>query len=426
MSDPNTIDFLNGLHRFGWQLSLERITALLNEMGNPHQQFRSVHVAGTNGKGSTAAMLESILRQSGYKTGLYTSPHLVDVGERIKIDGHPIPTEKLSYYIRRFKHRILSTHSTYFETLTAVAFQYFADENVEIAVIEVGLGGRYDATNVIMPLLSIITEIGLEHTEYLGTDKIKIAREKGGIIKPGIVCLSQNDCEEVNNTLAEIAREKESKLYTLNEICTVRAKTVTEEYSEFDVSVFGHNVNHLKLNLIGRHQLKNALTAVTAAFLLNKGDFLKIDEKHLRSGLEQVRWPGRLEKLQDTPKLIIDVAHNTPALQNLMDNLNTLFQFDRLLLVIGLLKDKNFSEISKIIASAADYIFVVVPDEPERALDSSIFSKEIAKYSSTYENCYHLEAGYQAAISFANANDLICITGSHYIVGEFLNFYKKA
>lgn len=426
MSNNNTIEFLDSLQRFGWQLSLNNITTLLKEMGNPQNKFKSIHIAGSNGKGSTAAILESILRRSGYKTGLYTSPHLIAINERIKIDGHNISTQKLIYYLRCLEKRILSIGCTYFETLTAIAFQYFADAGVDIAIIEVGLGGRYDATNAIIPLLSIITEISLEHTEYLGTGKIKIAREKGGIIKSGVPCLSQSDCEDVNTALAEIASLQKSKLYRLNEICLIRKKFLTEDYSHLDLDLFGEEFNNLKLNLSGEYQLKNAATAVSASFLMNASGFFRIDKQHIRQGLKVVRWPGRLEKLQEHPKLIVDVAHNAAALQNLMDNVKMLYRFERLLLVIGMLKDKNYFEISKIISSAADYIFVVTPDEPTRALDSAIFANEVAKHSSNYKNCSNLKAGYRTALSFSTPRDLICITGSHYIVGEFLNFYKKA
>ncbi|HEX9970841.1 MAG TPA: Mur ligase family protein, partial [bacterium] len=208
MNDNQAIDYLFNLSVFGWKLGLEKITAMLSELGNPQEKYRTIHIAGTNGKGSTCAMIESILRAAGYKTGLYTSPHLVYVGERIRCDGQFIRKEALVSYINFIKPLIEKYRCTFFEAMTIIAFLYFADQHVEIAVIEVGLGGRLDATNVIAPLISVITNIDIDHTKQLGHTRNSIAYEKAGIIKPGSICLATCQSKPVNSLIAQICQDR--------------------------------------------------------------------------------------------------------------------------------------------------------------------------------------------------------------------------
>ena len=422
MNEPDTLEFLNNLQRFGWRLGLDKIVKLVNGMGNPQTEFNSIHIAGTNGKGSTAALLESIYRHAGYKTGLFTSPHLLTINERIQINAVPIPMEKLISDVDKLKDDIERINCTYFEALTALAFRYFADSGIDVALVEVGLGGRLDATNVISPVLSIITQIDLDHTEYLGTTLSEIATEKAHIIKTNVPCLWQSRHPEVSAVISKYAFQQNSQLNSLDEMCSVQTNVCTEDFSEFNLTFADDKFEDLKLQLPGSYQINNAALAVAATKILHEK--FNLTREDIYGGLRNVKWPGRLQKLRDRPKIIVDVAHNTAAVKAIMKDLKSIYQFDRLIVLVGLLNDKNFGEISKIIASAAESVFVVTPNS-ERALDGRLLCEELLRYSVQAVYCPQMATGFQNAISSANENDLICILGSHNVVGELLHFYKK-
>ncbi len=413
----------------GWQLGLERVSKLLFEMGKPHLRFKSVLIAGTNGKGSTAAMIDSICRQAGYKTGLYTSPHLVHVTERIRVNGVQISLEKLTSYIQQIREKVEEIGCTYFEVLTAIAFQCFADSAVDLAILEVGLGGRFDATNVVNPVLSIITEIDLDHTEYLGSTKAKIAQEKGGIIKPNSHCLAAFGTNVVRRVFKEIADNRGAFHYQLQDLCSVQVQRLTPTDSEFSLQFRTQRFRDLRLGLAGGHQVRNATLAVAACKILSEQG-LEIDSKHIYTGLESINWPGRLELFQTNPRLVLDVAHNVGAIRKLVQALKSIYGYDRLFFVLGLLRDKNFQAVSKIVAEAGDWVYVVSPSS-ERALSAKILGEELAKHSVNFVVCENIEDGIQRVKDNAGRDDLICVTGSHYLVGEFLslqkeNFYKNS
>ncbi len=423
MSNYDTFQFLNSLLQFGWRLGLDAITGLLQQMGNPYLEFKSVHIAGTNGKGSTAAMLESMFRAGGFKTGLYTSPHLVEVTERIKVNGADIPKTLLAHYLERNRERMQRINCTYFEALTAIAFQYFADEQVDLAFIEVGLGGRFDATNVIVPQVSLITEIDLDHTDHLGRTIAQITKEKAGIIKAAVPCLSGSNKKKVNEVLRAACANQSAPFYVTKEICQIRNLRSSETDSEFDLIFAGRRFNNLKLSLTGDHQIKNAALAVSAAEVLRTQNIF-LEEQALHRGLQAVAWPARLQKLQDSPKVIIDVAHNPAGIRALLRSLQQ-YENDRLILVIGLLRDKDYQAISKLIAKHADFIAVVTPSS-ERALPAEEFARALARYTSRWAVFTKVERAFEKATHVARETDLICVTGSHYLVGDFLKFYKKA
>lgn len=422
MSGNDALKFLASLQRFGWKLGLKNVLGLLEQMGNPHLRFKSVHIAGTNGKGSTAAILESIFRQSGYKTGLYTSPHLLFPTERIKVDGLPIPLEKLKSYLDEFRDEIQTFGCTYFETLTALAFQHFAASSVDVAFVEVGLGGRFDATNVLQPELTIITEIDLDHMDYLGTTKESIAREKAGIIKAHVPCLSGSGTKKVQGILSDMSKSRKARFYDLKNICTIHHDNLGEEFSIFDLIFSDESYYNLKLNLAGKHQIKNAALAVAAIRILSKRNF-KIEKEDIYKGLEGTCWPGRLQKLQNNPKIILDVAHNPSSMRMLVSALRSIYHYDRLIFLVGFLKDKNYRAMAKKLSSVADYVFIMTPST-DRALDGHRLGKEMAKFSSNFQVCENIKEAIQNVLSFCSKEDLICVTGSHYTVGEFLSVYK--
>ena len=424
MCKNDTLKFLFGLHRFGWKLGLQNITALLNELGNPQKNVKCVHIAGTNGKGSTAAILERLCRESRLRTGLYTSPHLLSVTERIQVNGQPIPDVRLLDYVAEFRARIERISCTFYETLTAVAFKYFSDEGVDIGIIEVGLGGKYDATNVIMPELSIITEIGFDHVEHLGKSLTQIASEKAGIIKKHVPCISQSNLPDVSAVMKRIAERNHARFYEVHKMCQLDKIEFQQEGSRFDLSLCGTTFFNLELNLIGTHQLENAATAVLAMKMLAfPGHTLA--EQTLRRALANVCWPGRIQHLRKNPDVIVDVAHNVSAIEVLFKEIRRIYRFQRLLVMVGLLEDKQYKEIAKIISKNADLVFVTTPVS-ERGLKSTNLQKEFTHMNKVAYNYPDILECIKCVESEANENDLICITGSHYIVGESLIFYKKS
>jgi len=310
------LKYLQSLEKFGIHLGLDRINILLQKLGNPHLKFKSIHVAGTNGKGSTCAMIASILKEASYRVGLYTSPHLFDYTERIKINGRDISKKKFSEGIRRVRKAAegMREKPTVFEVITAVAFWYFAKEKVDYAVVEVGMGGRLDATNVITPLVSVITNIDYEHTEVLGKSLSRIAREKTGIIKPGVPVVT-------TETKAEPIRVM---------------KAVAEKNGSVLIAVSG-KLSAVSSNLIGTHQKLNAACAVAALRLAG----IKVSKTAIATGLQKVQWPARFQVISRKPLTIIDGAHNPAGIEVLTKSLKSLFPGKRFSFVIGVQKDKN-------------------------------------------------------------------------------------
>ncbi|MDW7679216.1 MAG: Mur ligase family protein, partial [bacterium] len=309
MNYNQAIEYLFNLTRLGWRLGVDKILSLLNELDNPHEKYKVVHVAGTNGKGSTSSMLASILNSAGYNSGLFTSPHLVYVGERIKYNNIPINREELVDYISRLQPLIKKYNSTFFEALSAIALVYFADKKVDIAVIEVGLGGRLDATNVVRPVISIITNIDIDHVKQLGRTRRSIASEKAGIIKPDSICISNTKHKSAGDVFDQICKKVNVDHIQLSQLMKIDNVRLDENFTTLDLSVNGAFFPRLKIALIGEHQIENAATAVAAATVLNS-KFIPINTQDIYNGLQNVIWPGRLQLLRSQPKIVADVAHN--------------------------------------------------------------------------------------------------------------------
>lgn len=425
MYKNETLDYLNSLQRFGWKLGLETILQLLDRLANPHKTFRSVHVAGTNGKGSTAAMLESILRSSGYKTGMYTSPHLVNVEERIRVAGEMIPWEKLAGYVSDLRPHLNELKATYFEALTAVAFKYFADNRIDIAVVEVGLGGRFDATNVIEPVLSVITSLDFDHTEHLGKTIGDIAGEKAGIIKTGVPCLAQQQPEEAAKVLRQTCVTKAAELYWAQDASHVENIRLFPEHSLVDLRLGAEWVRNIKVGLAGNVQIKNVALAAVAARLVAECGFPRATTAKISAGLAAVNWPARLQKVGSNPDVVLDVSHNPAGVQALLNDLREAFSFQKLHVIVGLLADKDYRQIAKLISSAADEILVVTPDS-DRGLEADLLSREFNALGREVHIVADFQKEFDRLVEKASPEDLICITGSHYVAGQFISFYKKS
>ena len=418
MTYQEAIQYLYQLQRYGIRPSLEVIDGLMEALGQPHQKIRSVHVGGTNGKGSTCAMLASILRAAGYKVGLYTSPHLIDFTERIQINGVPIPGESvavLTDHIREASRPSLPP--TFFEFTTAMAFLYFAQQQVDVAVVEVGMGGRFDATNVLNPLVSVITNVDYDHEVFLGTTIPQIAAEKAGIIKAYTPVITATSRPEAVQVIEETCLQKKARLTLLGREVWVDGRLASGGSADFDYHGQKMTLRHLVCPLLGRHQIINAGTVLAVAEVLaNSG--MEWSEASIREGLRSVRWEGRLEVVKREPLVLLDGAHNPAGAKVLGNFLTEIKQVrkGRLLLVIGILADKNISGILKELVPCADQVILSRPDYSEAAsLD------ELRKGLRGFSIPVIAKESIPEAVNFAMGRllpqDILCVTGSLYTVG---------
>ncbi len=424
------LDYIYDLTKYGIKLGLKNISYLLSFLGEPHKKLKIIHVSGTNGKGSTCSLISSILQSDGYKVGLYTSPHLVDFTERIKINNKSIDREKVCELLERIKPFIKKVANapsygqpTFFEVITSMAFLYFFEEQVDFLVLEVGLGGRLDATNVCEPLISVITHIDYDHMDKLGNGLEEIAREKGGIIKPEGIVISTNQYEEAYNEIKKIADEKNSLIYSTGK--EISYKVVKSDINGviFDLKGIYHNYKNLHTPLLGRHQADNAATAITATEAL-KIRGVNISEKAIRAGLEKVKWTGRLEIIQNNPTLILDGAHNPSGIRIVWQALKEIFTYHRLILVLAIFAEKDYKKMIQILAPNADLIITTKTMSPRAALPR-IIAKEAAKYIEQNKIIVteNIPQAINCALSNSKKDDLICITGSLYTVGEAKRYF---
>ena len=416
----SALRFILSREYFGMKLGLENISKFLLLLENPQNKFRSIHIAGTNGKGSTSAYLDSIFRQAGYKCGLFTSPHLVDFRERIKVNGVPIRKSFITAFIARHKRVIVRKKITFFEVCTAMAFAYFAHEKVDMAIIETGLGGRLDATNTIRPLLSIITDISYDHTQILGRTLKKIAFEKAGIIKEDIPILTGLLPHDAASVIKQTARERKAPLIVLakNNFSTNK-KAFSFNYHNRHIMM-----QNLSSSLPGRHQILNAVLAIRAIELI-KSDGYKISILDIRNGLKKTDWPGRFQLLRQKgkPLVILDVGHNPGGMMAMVKCFRELFPQRKADIVVGLVGNKDIKRSVAHLPSIAHTIEVARLDT-----DRSADPKEIFKYLKAGGAgpiiSDSLTASAQKLVKSASPDDIIIICGSHYGVGEFLAHKK--
>ncbi len=423
MNYNQAIDYLYSLTSLGWKLGLNKIRSLLNELDNPQDKYKVIHVAGTNGKGSTSTMLVSILKSAGYKTGLFTSPHLVFVGERIQINNNMINREELSEYIQRLQPLFKKYKCTFFEALTAIGFLYFADHKIDIAVVEVGLGGRLDSTNVVNPILSLITNINLDHEKHLGNTRKSIAKEKAGIIKPNSICITNSQSKSANRVFEQICLERQVEHISISQLLKIDNLVLNENFSKFDLAINGSLYPQLQLNLSGLHQIQNAALAVTAANIIN-ARYLPIQVGHIYQGLNEVRWPGRLQLLNTNPKIVVDVAHNPAGMISLKKSIKTIFKYKHLILLLGIVKNKNYQSMIRQIAPMADLLIAVKIDN-SRSLSPTILAKTARQYHAHVKSFRSVEEGLCFALKNAQHDDLVLGTGSHFTVGEIIQRLGK-
>ena len=420
----DTIDYLFNLQKHGIKLGMSNSFALMELMGNPHTRFRSVHIAGTNGKGSTAAFLTAMLRAAGYRVGLYTSPHLVSFTERIRIDGLAISEQDVVELADRVRTAYGQTagpdgqmlNPTFFEVTTAVAFTYFAEQGVDLVVVETGMGGRLDSTNVVAPLVSVITNIDLEHTEFLGDTIELIAAEKAGIIKRGVPVVTGAVQPGAVGVIEKTAAALGSRVLLMGRDFGPE-RVSSSPLRSFDYRGIAVSHKGLGVNMLGAHQAGNASLALAAVEGLREQGF-RISETSARRGLYDAAWEGRLERVARRPDIILDGAHNPASAATLARALREMMpSYRRLILVIGILADKDFRGIVSELAPLADHVVVTRP-QYSRAMDIGSLAAEMRKIHDSVDAAGTLAQAMEKAGVAASEDDLIVITGSLYTVGD--------
>ena len=425
MNFEESISWLYSFKKHGSKLGLERISFLVEQLGNPHNTIKIIHVTGTNGKGSVCKFIGSILQKAGYKVGVYISPHLQRFSERIVVNNEEISEENvvlLVEKIRPFVDDMIKQNNTptFFEVITAMAFQFFSDCAVDFAVIEVGLGGRFDATNVVDPLVSVITNISLEHTDYLGEDINSIAFEKAGIIKESVPVVTAVKNEAID-VIKKIAQEKNTHTIVINRNHWRRLSN-NMNYQEFLIQG-AFNDYTVKTSLLGEYQGENiALAVSTVEQLQMKGIYLT--DGDILEGILTAFNPGRMEIISEEPTVLLDGAHNPVGMEMLRKTLEEDFGYDRLILLIGILKDKNIQKMLSTIATISD-IIIVTKSKKTRACEPELLNKALEKLG--YKKELFIEDSIPKAIehakSMANKNDIICISGSLFTVGEARSYF---
>ncbi|MBW2617151.1 MAG: bifunctional folylpolyglutamate synthase/dihydrofolate synthase [Deltaproteobacteria bacterium] len=411
------IEYLYSLQKYGIKFGLSKTSNLMKALGNPHKGRKYIHIAGTNGKGSVAAFVASVLKQAGIKVGLYSSPHLVRFTERFRINGEEISREKAAGLIDELKGVVASNSPpTFFEATTAMAFLYFARENTDIDIMEVGMGGRLDATNLITPLVSVITNISMEHQFFLGSRLLDIAGEKGGIIKEGVDLVTGATQPSVISLFKSICRGKRTPMWRVGTDISYR----TTKYG-FHYKGIKRRFNRLQLGLKGRFQVRNAALALAVIELLEKKGF-RISPGDIQEGLKNSAWPGRMQVMAEDPTVLLDGAHNPAAVRALAESVRTGFEYRRLILVIGIMEDKEIGQLLRGIVPIADYVIYTRPVYP-RAAGPEILMAEAAPLERPGEVEPLLTKAIEKAKDMADPEDLILVCGSLFTVGEALTYF---
>ncbi len=401
------------LRRFGIKLGLDVIGTILDNLGNPQHGFNAIHIAGTNGKGSVAATLASILQESGFSVGLYTSPHLVRFNERISVDGAPIADEDVvnAYKAVESANRA-DRDPTFFEFTTAMALCHFGNRKIEWGIIETGMGGRLDATNMLKPKVTVITNISLEHRSYLGDTLSAIAYEKAGIIKPGIPVVTGATQPSALAVIRRTAAGKKAPLFRRGEAFRVR-RTPGDTFTYFGT---GHRWRGLKTQLPGNHQVDNAaLTLAVCEQLIESG--VPITPDQIISGLANTRWPGRLDVVSTSPLVILDGAHNLMAARNLSRYLSSHIPPEKLIMVLGVLDDKPIDAMLSALLPTCQRV-IITQAKIDRAIPAELLSEKARRWAANVQVVPSVSEAVALAIGEATGDEAVCVAGSLYVVGE--------
>jgi dihydrofolate synthase/folylpolyglutamate synthase len=425
MNYEEALDYLFPLVRYGTKLSLENFRILLSSMGDPHLSFKSIHVAGSKGKGSVSAIISSILKEAGYKVGTLTSPHLIDFSERIRVDWKPIPEEDVVRLVSELKPiadkmsaESVTKSPSFFEMVTAMAFKYFEEKEVDFAVIEAGMGGRYDSTNVIKPVLSVLTHLSMEHSEHLGRSLTRIAKDKAGIVKDGVpVILS-----EPSDVIERVCKEKESDL-------TILGEHLSYGRDSFDTTGQGFWVENgdrknFRINLLGNYQVQNAATAYAVAVKLRELGY-EISDEAMQKGFQNARWPGRLHVIQKDPIVVVDSTHDFDGATGLVNSLKELFSNDRVVTVFAALEDKNVKRMASVLGPFSSQVICTQVDY-HKALSASRVERAFKDHSENVITKPSVKEALDLALQVANDSDLVCVTGSIFTASEAFTYFGKS
>ena len=430
MTYKEAMNYISSVGKFGSNYGLERTFRLLELLGSPQEKLKLIHIAGTNGKGSTTAMVTKILSGFGYKVGMYTSPYLEEFEERIQINGENINKDILIKLLEQVKTAIDKVieegyeHPTEFEIITALMFLHFYNEKVDYAVIEVGLGGRLDSTNVLTPKVSVITSISLDHMNILGDNLKDIAKEKAGIIKEGVPVILYPQENEVKEVILKTAEEKNSKVYFVKK---ENGKLLDIDYEKLCQNVQikdSNNTYTVNLPLLGEHQILNLGVAIKTIEVLFEVENISLDKNIIEKSLQDVKWIGRLEVLKRKPTVVIDGAHNIAGIKSLRNNVEKYFKYRKMFLLLGILADKQVKEMIEEITPMAEKVYALTPHS-ERAELSEDLKKEILKCNSNVVAIENYEEAFLSALKEADEEDLILISGSLYMIGDMRKIITK-
>ena len=413
MEYKEALSYLDGAQWFGAEPSLRRIRALLEQLGDPQKKLKFVHIAGTNGKGSCAAMLASVLRAAGFRTGLYTSPYLYRFSERMQVNGEEIDPLSLSRCVEQVKEKAdkMEEHPTEFELITATAMLWFCEEKCDVVVLEAGLGGRFDATNVIEhPACTVIMNIGLDHTQVLGSTLEAIAAEKAGIIKRGVPCVVY----EQSLSVLDVFRRRCDELSAPLAIPDFSSLNV--EFDSLEGQVFSYRGETYALSLLGAHQRRNAAVVIECVSFLRSHGW-GIEQDALEHGLYAASWPGRFELCRDDPFFIVDGGHNPQCAEVIRDSLLQYFPETRRVMLLGVLRDKDYAKIAEILDPAADEYVCTAPDSP-RALPAEELAAALRSFGKSITVCDSIADAVFTAIEHAGADGMVCAAGSIYLAGS--------
>lgn len=415
------LSYLYSLNNRGIKPGLSRIQKLLAAIGNPQNAYKIVHIAGTNGKGSTCAIIASILRSAGLRVGLYTSPHLLRFNERIRVDDLEIGDRQIAQFIRHWRKTIDELDCSFFEATTALAFDYFKKQKAEYVVLETGMGGRFDATNVVQPEVTVITPVARDHQEFLGRRLNQIAFEKAGIVKSGAPCIVAHQTAQVRKYLTAEIRARAGDLYYAVDQCRIKATRAFADYRELNLSIGNFTIERVTFPLIGAHQLVNLQAAVTAVTFIKN---ITITTDILRKGIAAVIWPGRLQILHRNPLIYYDVGHNQHGIQQAVRTLLKTFPDRPIHLLLALGTQKNYNQIGKIIRPLGGTVCLTeIPDHP--SVSAEILANSIRK-AIPLNRIYvekHLSVLLNILSHKLQTDELLLIIGSHYLAPTVLPFY---
>ena len=428
MKYEEAMKYITEVGNFGSNYGLERTYKLLEHLGNPERDLKLIHIAGTNGKGSTTSMITEILMGEGYKVGMYTSPFIEEFEERIQINRNNIPKESLAILMDEIKvavDKVIEAgynHPTEFEIITVLMLLYFKKENIDFGVIEVGLGGTLDSTNVIKPIIQVITSISFDHTNLLGNTLEKIAREKAGIIKRGIPTVIYPQQEEVLKVIKNKCFEMDSELYIANNE-NLKFKNIVNLDKPYQLLKYNNEIDIL-LPLLGEHQIINLSVAMQAIEVLNSKNIIDISIANIVKSIKNVSWKGRLEVLSNNPYVVIDGAHNIQGIKTLSRNIKNYFKYENLYLILGILADKDVEEMIKIITPMAKKVYSVTPNSIRGELAESL-KDEVSKFNKNCKAFDKYEEAYLEALNDASEKDLILASGSLYMIGDMRKIIRK-